>query len=134
VSKRVALVALGRSALPTGKPVLTGELADGVTLASVERALAKGGLEFEALPDPKPAKPEPKPEPVRQAAVLPPPVTAPAAVKHADPLAGKSAAEVRSELEQARRRDEVKKDEAAKAKPAAKAKKTAKAAKKSGKR
>lgn len=142
MGKRVALVALGRSSLPTGETVLTGELAEGVTLAALARSLTKGDLEFEQLaPLPAPRKPvapapfqtavAPKPAPApiakssgwqsggqttegpRPAAPAAAPKPRPVAAKP-DRLAGKSAAEVRSELEQARKLDEAARDMAKK--------------------
>jgi len=96
----------GREFLP-GEVLVEGVAPDGVTLAQVNRLIGMGrarALNFDSA-----AKVQAPPLRTQE----PPPVSTRGAP---DPLAGKSAAEVRSELEQARKADEAKKDEAAKPK------------------
>lgn len=143
MAERIALVALGRSPLPTGKTLLQAELAEDVDLQTLDAALAARDVEVQVLP--APAQPREAPEttvaPVPLGVLFPtepddtplnrdgqdgqddePAPSHPEypehPVKDVDVLAGKSDDEVRRELEEAAAIDaEVKELVEAKSRP-----------------
>jgi len=120
---RIALVALGRSPLPTGKTLLEAELAEDVDVRALDAALAARDVEIQVLPAPAPRPQPDRPEttvapvplgpvPFQAEPALAEPeetesdpdetdVVEVASDEPADPLAGKSEDEVREELEAA---------------------------------
>jgi len=129
MSEKVRLVVTSRTIRPgreflPGEVLVEGAAPDGVTLAQVNRLIGMGhvrAMNFDSAVESPPLDTQEPPVQTQE----PPPVLSPvegpvstrAPAKSApDPLAGKSPAEVRSELEQARKKDEAEKPKASRTK------------------